>query len=88
MAPSWARMRSVPGRFSGLGGPDQVRLLGKFRTSCEEGGSCSFTIEELGVDLRVPDGSTGRVVFDAPAGTYEFVCTPHADVMKGKLVVE
>jgi plastocyanin len=35
----------------------------------------TFTIRELGVDLRVPVGASGRVVFEASPGTYQFVCT-------------
>jgi plastocyanin len=34
----------------------------------------TFTVHELGVDVRVPVGGSGRVTFEAPAGTYEFVC--------------
>ena len=48
----------------------------------------TFTIEELGVDLRIPGDSTARVEFDAPAGTYEYVCAPNADVMSGTLIAE
>jgi plastocyanin len=35
----------------------------------------TFTIREFGVDLRVPVGASGRVVFEASPGTYQFVCT-------------
>lgn len=34
----------------------------------------TFTIRDLGVDLRVPVGAAGRVTFNAPPGVYEFVC--------------
>jgi plastocyanin len=34
----------------------------------------TFTITELGVNLRVPIGASGRVTFEATPGTYEFVC--------------
>lgn len=50
----------------------------------------TFTIEELGVDLKVPVGATQQVVFDAPSGTYRFVCTiPGHELlgMSGTLVV-
>jgi plastocyanin len=47
----------------------------------------TFTVEELDIDLQVPGGSTARVTFDAPAGSYEFICTPHSGVMKGTLEV-
>ena len=48
----------------------------------------TFTVEGLDVDLQVPGGSTGRVTFNAPAGSYEFICRPHSDMMKGTLEVE
>ncbi|MGH2777831.1 MAG: cupredoxin domain-containing protein [Actinomycetota bacterium] len=48
----------------------------------------TFTVEGLDVDLQVPGGTTARVTFDAPAGSYEFICVPHSDVMKGTLEVE
>lgn len=48
----------------------------------------TFTVEGLDVDLQVPGGSTARVTFDATAGSYEFTCKPHSDVMKGTLEVE
>lgn len=51
----------------------------------------TFTIEELGVDLRVPTGADLFVTFDAPPGEYEFTCDfpghPEAG-MVGTLVVE
>jgi plastocyanin len=34
----------------------------------------TFTIRALGVDLAVPVEATGRASFDAPPGTYRFVC--------------
>ena len=43
----------------------------------------TFTIDELGVDLDVPPGTTQRVTFDADAGTYRFYCRPHAPAMEG-----
>jgi plastocyanin len=48
----------------------------------------TFTVEGLDVDLQVPGGSTGRVTFNAPAGSYEFICRPHSDMMKGTLEVD
>jgi plastocyanin len=50
----------------------------------------TFTIHELGVDLRVPVGASGRVSFEAASGTYEYVCAiPGHDVagMVGTLTV-
>jgi plastocyanin len=50
----------------------------------------TFTIHELGVDLRVPVGASGRVVFEAAPGTYQFVCAiPGHDIagMVGTLTV-
>ncbi|MGH2698835.1 MAG: cupredoxin domain-containing protein [Actinomycetota bacterium] len=48
----------------------------------------TFTVEELDVDLQVPGGSTARITFDASAGSYEFICVPHASDMKGTLEVK
>jgi plastocyanin len=45
----------------------------------------TFTIDELGVDLQIPSNSAARVTFDIPAGSYEFECVPHSDVMKGTI---
>jgi plastocyanin len=53
----------------------------------QDGTRHTFTIDELGVDLNVPPDTTQRVSFDAPAGTYEFYCRPHSDVMTGTLTV-
>lgn len=50
----------------------------------------TFTIEELGVDLRVPVSAEMTVTFDAPPGEYRFVCAipGHADAgMEGTLKV-
>ena len=47
----------------------------------------TFTVEGLDVDLQVPGGSTARVTFEATPGSYEFICKPHADLMKGTLEV-
>ena len=51
----------------------------------------TFTIEELGVDLRVPIGAELPVTFEAPPGEYEFICTipGHTEAeMHGTLTVE
>jgi plastocyanin len=49
----------------------------------------TFTIEELGVDLQIPGKANGRISFEAGAGTYEFVCTPHEGLgMTGTLEVQ
>lgn len=51
----------------------------------------TFTIEELGVDLRVPVSAEMTVAFDAPPGEYIFICDipghPEAG-MKGTLLVD
>lgn len=51
----------------------------------------TFSVEELGVDLRVPVGADLSIAFDAPPGEYEFFCDipghPEAGMM-GTLVVE
>jgi len=51
----------------------------------------TFTIEELGVDLRVPIGAELPVTFEAPPGEYEFICAipGHTEAgMRGTLTVE
>ncbi len=51
----------------------------------------TFTIEELGVDLRVPIGAELPVTFEAPPGEYEFICAipGHTEAgMHGTLTVE
>lgn len=50
----------------------------------------TFTIEALGVDLRVPVGATRRVVVEIEPGTYTFKCAipGHAAMgMRGTLAV-
>ncbi len=50
----------------------------------------TFTVPELGVDLKVPVQATQQVKFEAPAGTYRFLCTvPGHEMlgMEGTLVV-
>lgn len=51
----------------------------------------TFTIEELGVDLRVPVGAELPITFEAPPGEYEFICAipGHTEAgMRGTLTVE
>ncbi|MDX1467175.1 MAG: cupredoxin domain-containing protein [Halomonas sp.] len=51
-------------------------------------GRHTFTIEELGIDQELPANTARRVSFDAPAGTYEYICTvPGHEDMKGTLTV-
>ena len=51
-------------------------------------GRHSFTIDELGVDQELPASTARRVTFDAPPGTYEYICTvPGHENMKGTLTV-
>ena len=48
----------------------------------------TFTIEELGVDLEIPALKAKRVEFDAPAGSYEVICTvPGHESMTATLTV-
>ena len=49
-----------------------------------------FAVAPLGVVLRpLQAGATGSVVFRAPEGegTYDYVCQPHAQMMRGRLQV-
>jgi uncharacterized cupredoxin-like copper-binding protein len=51
----------------------------------------TFTIDELGVDLRVPMGAERTVTFDAEPGTYRFYCAiPGHDTagMHGTLTIQ
>lgn len=51
----------------------------------------TFTIEELGVDLRVPVGAELGASFEAHPGEYQFVCAIPGHVeagMVGTLIVE
>lgn len=51
----------------------------------------TFTIEELGVDLRVPLGAKLGASFEAPPGEYQFVCAIPGHIeagMVGTLAVE
>ena len=52
--------------------------VGVFITN-EDPASHTFTIEELDVDVVIPQGASVRVEFDAEGGEYEFVCTPHEE---------
>jgi len=49
----------------------------------------TFTIGELGVDLRVPIGDEKSVTFTAAPGTYTYICAVpgHASFMRGVLTV-
>ena len=61
--------------------------VGVFITN-EDPASHTFTIEELDVDVVIPQGASVRVEFDAEEGEYEFVCIPHEESgMTGTLAV-
>jgi plastocyanin len=49
----------------------------------------TFTVDKLGVDLRVPVGAARRVTFTALPGTYEFHCAipGHKSSMHGTLTI-
>jgi plastocyanin len=49
----------------------------------------TFTIGELGIDLRVPVGDEKSVTFTAAPGTYTYICAVpgHASFMRGVLTV-
>lgn len=49
----------------------------------------TFTIAELGIDLRVPVGDEKAVTFRAPPGSYTYICgvPGHASFMRGVLTV-
>lgn len=47
--------------------------------SNEDPATHTFTIEELDVDVVIPQGASVRVEFDAEPGEYEVVCTPHEE---------
>lgn len=50
----------------------------------------TFTIDELGVDLKVPMGAEREVTFSAPAGTYKYYCSipGHDAIMHGTLSIK
>ncbi len=43
----------------------------------------TFTVPELNVDMKVPVQATQQIRFDAPAGTYRFLCTIPGHEMLG-----
>lgn len=48
----------------------------------------TFTIPELGIDVEVPGLKARRIDIDAPAGTYQIICTvPGHDNMTGTLTI-
>ena len=61
--------------------------VGVFITN-EDPASHTFTIEELDVDVVIPQGASVRVEFEADKGEYEFICVPHeGSGMTGTLAV-
>jgi plastocyanin len=74
--------------------PDEVRVEAGEVTIRMENGDLfwhTFTLPDLDVDLSVPVRGERRVTFDAPRGTYEFVCAipGHTKVgMTGVLIIE
>ena len=61
--------------------------VGVFITN-DDPASHTFTIEELDVDVVIPQGAKVRVEFEAEGGEYEFVCVPHeGSGMTGTLAV-
>jgi plastocyanin len=50
----------------------------------------TFTIDELGVDLKVPMGAEREVEFSAPPGTYRYYCSipGHEASMHGTLTIK
>ena len=49
-----------------------------------------FAVTDLGVVLQpIQTGATGSVVFRTPrrTGTYDYVCRPHAQMMRGRIEV-
>ena len=62
--------------------------VGVFITN-EDPASHTFTIEELDVDVVIPQGAKVRVEFEADGGEYEFICVPHeGNGMTGTLQVQ
>src|SRR6266511_4168634 len=49
----------------------------------------TFTIAELGIDLKLPVGGEKELTFTAPPGAYTYVCAVpgHATFMRGTLTV-
>jgi nitrite reductase (NO-forming) len=63
----------------------------KFILPNEGAAQHDFSIDELGIQVDMPPGSTQELEADIPAGTYEFYCNVpgHKDAgMVGTLVVE
>jgi len=56
----------------------------------DQAGNHNFHITGEGVDVATDVGASGSETFTVTlaAGTYTFVCDPHADSMKGTLTVE
>lgn len=50
----------------------------------------TITIDELGIDLKVPMEATRAITFSAPPGTYQFYCSipGHESIMQGTLTVK
>jgi plastocyanin len=49
----------------------------------------TLTIDELGVDLKIPAKANAKITFNAQPGTYQFVCVPHKGMgMTGTLRVQ
>ena len=49
-----------------------------------------FAVSDLGVVLQpIQAGASGSIVFRTPrtAGTYDYVCRPHAQMMRGRIEV-
>jgi plastocyanin len=72
--------------------PDEIDAdggtVGVFITN-EDPASHTFTIEELDVDVVIPQGAKVRVEFEADGGEYEFICVPHeGNGMTGTLQVQ
>ncbi|MCO5222620.1 MAG: cupredoxin domain-containing protein [Thermomicrobiales bacterium] len=63
----------------------------KFILPNEGAAEHDFSIDELGIQVNIPAGTTQELEVDIPAGTYEFYCAipGHKDAgMMGTLVVE
>jgi plastocyanin len=72
--------------------PDEIDAdrgtVGVFITN-EDPASHTFTIDELDVDVVIPQGAKVRVEFEADGGEYEFICVPHeGNGMTGTLQVQ
>jgi len=48
----------------------------------------TFTVDTLGIEVELPANTARRVEIDAPAGTYEFICSvPGHESMKGTITI-